>query len=123
MCNKFVNGNGTVINTFSSQTVDNSGWTGRMRVAFIVEKSITKIDEFMNYVGEDCYVLVLLPTPIETPLTAEELAAYKALHTNYPNTTIISETHLDVKYVADTKNYIDNKFKELSTALVALGGV
>lgn len=53
--------------------------------------------------------------PIETPLTTEEIAYYKALHTNYPNTTIFNSdgTNMDVSYIADTKLYIDNKFAEL----------
>lgn len=52
-----------------------------------------------------------LETPIETPLSEEEIAAYKALHTNYPNTTIYNDegAYTEVKYVADTKNYVDNK--------------
>ena len=52
-----------------------------------------------------------LAAPIETPLTAEEIAAYKALHTNKPNTTIINDenAYMTVKYIADTKSYIDNK--------------
>ena len=57
---------------------------------------------------------------IETPLTAEELAQYAALHTNYPNTTIFNDggAGMEVKYVADTKLYIDNKFAELASAIV-----
>ena len=52
-----------------------------------------------------------LTEPIETPLSEEEIASYKALHTNYPNTTIYNDegAYTEVKYVADTKNYVDNK--------------
>ena len=48
---------------------------------------------------------------IETPLTEEEIQAYKALHTNYPNTTIYNSdgAGAEVEYVADTKLYVDNK--------------
>ena len=44
--------------------------------------------------------LFQLATPIETPLSAEELAAYTALHTNYPNTTILNDggAGMEVKY-------------------------
>lgn len=57
------------------------------------------------------YVLV---TPIETPLSETEIAAYRALHTNRPNTTILNDqgAHMAVAYTADTKLYIDNKIKE-----------
>ena len=41
------------------------------------------------------------------------------VHTYYPNTTIIADCDCQVEYIADTKNYIDNKFNELATALVA----
>lgn len=54
-----------------------------------------------------------LVTPIETPLTETELAAYRSLHTNKPNTTILNDSgaHMAVEYTADTKLYIDNKLK------------
>jgi hypothetical protein len=56
----------------------------------------------------------ILGIPIETPLTETELAAYRALHTNKPNTTILNDSgaHMSVKYTADTKLYIDKKIKE-----------
>lgn len=62
----------------------------------------------------------ILATPIETALSAEELAAYAALHTNYPNTTVYNDggAGMEVKYVADTKLYVDKKFAELSAALL-----
>ena len=61
-----------------------------------------------------------LDTPIETDLTPEEITAYKALHTNYPVTTILNDENagMEVSYVADTKNYIDKKFAELNQAIV-----
>jgi hypothetical protein len=47
-------------------------------------------------------VLYQLITPIETPLSAEELAAYAALHTNYPSTTLYNDadSYMEVKYMA-----------------------
>ena len=61
-----------------------------------------------------------LETPIETALSAEELAAYAILHTNYPNTTILNDggAGMSVSYVADTKNYIDNKINAMAAAIV-----
>ncbi len=65
-------------------------------------------------------VIYKLHAPIEHDLTPEEIAAYKALHTNYPTTVISNDesAHMEVSYVADTKNYIDKKFKELSQVIV-----
>lgn len=41
------------------------------------------------------------------------------VHTYYPNTTVVADSDFILTYVADTKNYIDNKFNELATAIVA----
>lgn len=56
-----------------------------------------------------------LAAPIETPLSETEIAAYRALHSNYPNTTVLNDSgaHMVVKYAADTKLYIDNKIAAL----------
>lgn len=56
-----------------------------------------------------------LATPIETTLSETEIAAYRALHSNYPNTTVLNSAgaHMVVKYAADTKLYIDNKIAAL----------
>lgn len=55
-------------------------------------------------------VMCELATPVETPLSETEIAAYRALHTNKPNTTILNDAgaHMAVAYTADTKLYIDN---------------
>lgn len=52
-----------------------------------------------------------LATSIETPLSETEIASYRALHSNYPNTTVLNDAgaHMVVRYAADTKLYIDNK--------------
>lgn len=60
-------------------------------------------------------VIYALATPIETTLSDAEIVAFKALHTNKPNTTILNDAgaYMSASYVADTKIYIDNKIKEL----------
>ena len=67
-------------------------------------------------------VRYILATPIETPLTAEQLLAYAALHTNYPTTTIVNDSGagMSVSYVASTKNYIDNQVAAVSAAILNL---
>lgn len=54
--------------------------------------------------------LYVLENPIETPLATEEIAAFKALHTNYPHTTVLNDAgaHMELKYNVDTKTYVDN---------------
>ncbi|MEE1154301.1 MAG: hypothetical protein UH241_04005, partial [Acutalibacteraceae bacterium] len=41
------------------------------------------------------------------------------VRTYYPITTVIADSDVQLTYVADTQQYIDNKFKELATAIVA----
>ena len=89
--------------------------------------AMTSVDEWVAYVkglydaGTPIIIRYPLATPIETPLSADELAQYAELHTNYPTTTITNDegVGMEVSYVADTKNYIDKKFTELAAAIVA----
>lgn len=64
---------------------------------------------FSNLIATNqCYVLGQLATPAETPLSEEELAAYRAFHT-YDGTTVVSTNEdiagLKVKYVAKAIDY------------------
>lgn len=80
-------------------------------VAHYEDKILTEID-----------LVYVLKTPIETDLTSEEIAAYRALRTNYSTTNVFTDSDpqvgLGMEYVADTKSYIDKKFEELQKALV-----
>ena len=62
-------------------------------------------------------VQYILAEPIETALSDEEITAYKTLHSNYPNTTIMNDTgaHMQVEYNADTKNHIEQNYVPLSS--------
>ena len=61
-----------------------------------------------NTEGDPLTIMYVMDTPIETPLSEEELTAYRALHT-YDGTTIISTDEdisgLKVKYVAKAIDY------------------
>lgn len=48
--------------------------------------------------------------PIETPLSAEELASYAALHTYRGNTVVSNDAgaYMDLEYVMDARKYIDS---------------
>ena len=58
-------------------------------------------------------------TPTVLNLTKEQINEFLNLHTYYPSTTVVSDCDSQLTYIADTKNYIDNKFNELATAIVA----
>ena len=67
------------------------------------------IDEWRAFLdANEVYVVGILATSIETPLTSEQIAAYKALKTNYPSTTILNDENafMKVSYRADTKKFI-----------------
>ncbi len=70
--------------------------------------------------GTPVRVRYALAAPVETPLDAQSLATYAALHTVKLNTTVLNDTGAGMKvaYVADAKAYIDNKFAALSAAIM-----
>lgn len=59
-------------------------------------------------------IIYILDTPIETPLTSEELAELD-LDTYYPSTTISANADVVVEYVCDTKNWMYNHFEPKTT--------
>lgn len=106
-----------------SQLADNqitTNITGRMGVA-IRDDSCASVEALKAKLSASPITLIFgLEEPIETPLTADELAAFAALHTNYPNTIVLNDggAGMELSYVADTKTYIDNKFAALAATLV-----
>ena len=55
-----------------------------------------------------------METPIEHDLPPEIIEAYKKLRTNYPVTSVLNDSNagMSMSYIADTKNYIDDKIAE-----------
>lgn len=94
---------------------DEYGYNGNTRFKIFSNRWKSKdevcawLDE-QNNNGTPVEVLYALATPIETPFSETEIAAYRALHTNKPHTTLLNSegAHMAVEYVADTKLYIDN---------------
>ena len=101
--------NGTAVN-FSAPFASVSDFTGWMAEQYAA--------------GAPMVLKYVLAEPTETPLSEAELAAYRALHTNKPNTTIYADDNagIAVEYAVDTKRYIDKKFEALQYALLSTGG-
>lgn len=80
-----------------------SGYTLETLNAYLAEK-ITADNPLI--------VIGILETHIETPLTEEEIAAYKAVTMNYPTTTILTNNGagMKVEYIADTQNHIEQNY-------------
>ena len=66
--------------------------------------------------------MYVMDTPIETPLSPEEIAAYRAL-TTYPGATVVSTAEdvagIEVRYLADGEKYIDRKISEAIASAAA----
>lgn len=80
------------------------------------------VNEWNTFVeNNEVKLLSIRKTMEETPLTAEEIEAYKSLKTNYPNTTILNDAgaHMAIKYNADTKTWIRNLIDERITSAIA----
>ena len=89
------------------------------RVCVRVE-GIKTMEEYQEILADMQYFYILA-TPIETPLTTEEINDYKSLYT-YDGTTIIdndADCYMEATVPQDTKYYIDSKIAELSAAIVA----
>lgn len=86
----------------------------------VADWNTEKVNNLLNGIPGGVTVLGQLLSYIETPLTPEEIAAFKVLHTNEPTTTIMNDAGVTtkVKYITDTKKYIDSKFVALAKQLI-----
>lgn len=117
LCSHFITV--TASDTWNEVTGISVNSKGRLDIYYSgIEQTTAALDVYFS--SNPVTFMAELATPIETPLSAEELAAYAALHTNYPNTTILNDggAGMEVKYVADTKNYIDNQIAAVAAAIV-----
>lgn len=71
----------------------------------------TVVAKWEDKVIDSLTVTYALATPIETPLTDEELTKFKMVRTHYHNTTVANDkgAHMAIKYSADTKLYLKNE--------------
>jgi hypothetical protein len=82
-------------------------------ISIFIDKSrlvSATLDGLKTYLQNNAtIVLCAINTPIETPLSEEELAAYSALRTYRDNTTVSNDAsaHMELEYVMDAKKYID----------------
>lgn len=77
----------------------------------IHDSNFTTVAEFNAHLTTNpVTVQYILDSPIETPLSEEDLAAYAALHTYRGHTTISNDAsaHMEIEYVMDAKKYIDS---------------
>lgn len=96
--------------------------TGSSPVHFSIstERVTTSAEAKQWLIDNGVKIMHTLKTPVEVPLTDEQMADYSALVSYYPNTTATNDkgAGLKIGYNVDTKMYIDNKFAELSAAIL-----
>lgn len=76
------------------------------------DRYVSGLDEYKAWIKENPILLYyVLAEPIRTPLTAEQIAEIEKVSTFYPVTNISNDFDcgMRVKYLADSKNYIDNQ--------------
>ena len=60
----------------------------------------TNLDDFLSWIrSENAEVLFALTESYEEELTEEQLAQFKVIHTNYPNTTIVADGEVEIGYI------------------------
>ncbi len=93
------------------------GWANSGAIVFAVAAvGCATMDEFVAFVteqyskGTPIAIAYVLPAPIETPLSEEEISAYASLHTYRDHTTVSNDAgaYMELEYVMDAKKYIDS---------------
>lgn len=85
---------------FYRKNIETGLLAGHSYVVVNISKSLNigaTVDDFKTWFNENVILYKRLQTPIETPLTDEEIAAYKALVAYAPNTTVQVEDGAEIK--------------------------
>ena len=118
----------TLANSFSEYQISVENIAQNETIVYVIlpktefpgEIDSSAVNNYLSTAG--IYALVPLETPTETDLTPEQITAYAALTMYKPNTTVTTDSSpaagVSVEYVADTKNYIDNKLSAISEAIM-----
>lgn len=74
------------------------------------ENPLKMVLQQWNAEGNALQICYALATPIEIPLSEEEIAAFDALHTYRDHTTVSNDAsaHMELEYVMDARKYIDS---------------
>ena len=116
--------------------VDFVNETKNQRLGYIASyNGETITTDYISSTGElsiGAEVVYVLPSPIETPISETELNAYRQIHTNKPNTTILSECEdTEITYyinkpnaqaVGNVHEQINKDYFKLQQAIISTGG-
>ena len=96
-------------------------WNDGVKYFSAPNENVATVDEFKAWLIENPLKIAYETTnPEFIPLPQSEQNAIRALKTYYPTTVITNDQGctMELDYVADTKNYIDNKFAQLQKSLI-----
>ena len=115
-CDKLKNHIGSV-NEITQNSI--SGNTTDLRVSI---DGITDVETLRTWLSKNNLDVYYFSKESEfVPLPEETQIALNLLHTSYPTTVITNseDCEMEVEYIADTENYINKRFSELSASIVA----
>ena len=93
-----------------------TGDTGSM---YVYSSSHQDLATWKSYLSSNpMTVIAVLAAPVETFLSTDDLSAFRAMTSQKPTTTVYNdaEAGMAVDYIADTKNYIDQRIAALLNA-------
>lgn len=100
------------IGNYGEIRIQDSGWT------ILLDPDFTHwvdVAAFKKWAAERLTIYYALAAPIEHNLTPDLIAKFEQLHTYYPTTNLFASDNagVEMRYLADTKLYIDNKLQSL----------
>lgn len=100
------------IGNYGEIRIQDSGWT------ILFDPDFTHwvdVAAFKKWAADRLIIYYALAAPIEHDLTPDLIAKFEQLHTYYPTTNLFASDNagVEMRYLADTKLYIDNKLQSL----------
>lgn len=100
------------IGNYGEIRIQDSGWTVLFDPDFT---HWVDVAAFKKWAADRLTIYYALAAPIEHDLTPDLIAKFEQLHTYYPTTNLFASDNagVEMRYLADTKLYIDNKLQSL----------
>ena len=117
-CNRFIM---KTFNGFYNHGIETGGLSNQNYAVFNISKTLgicTTAEEFKAWFNENVVLYKILATPIETPLTPDEIAAYKALTAYGPDTVVQASDGAGIKL--DYQRDVNLVVKNLEDAIASM---
>lgn len=117
-CNRFIM---KTFNGFYNHGIETGGLSNQNYAVFNISKTLgicTTAEEFKAWFNENVVLYKILATPIETPLTPDEIAAYKALTAYGPDTVVQASDGAGIKL--DYQRDVNLVVKNLEDAMASM---